>query len=146
MSLFGRSSESVAIWDHDFFTKCMQAYKLACLFHGRCTGISGSHTLFPNPSGLSEMSTGVMYPFLRSPSQQRQVVFSECIFIKIYLFQLFTMMAMWSIPVLMSAKNQWWRFIIIWSIFTMLTALVIRKSTYRPMSVTTPRLDINVFF
>ncbi|KOB78255.1 Uncharacterized protein OBRU01_02756, partial [Operophtera brumata] len=54
-------------------------------------------------------------------------------------FQFFTMIAMWSIPVLMSAKNHWWRFILIWSVFTLLTALVVRKSSLKPMSVTTPR-------
>ncbi|KAJ8721103.1 hypothetical protein PYW08_006568 [Mythimna loreyi] len=61
-------------------------------------------------------------------------------------YAFFTMVAMWSIPLLMSIKNQWWRFIIIWSIFTMLTALVIRKSTNRPMSVTTPRLVYKWFY
>ncbi|PZC73741.1 E3 ubiquitin ligase Rnf121 [Helicoverpa armigera] len=61
-------------------------------------------------------------------------------------YAFFTMVAMWSIPVLMSVKNQWWRFITIWSIFTMLTAVVIRKSTTRPMSVTTPRLVYKWFY
>ncbi|KAM3965932.1 E3 ubiquitin ligase Rnf121 [Aphomia sociella] len=61
-------------------------------------------------------------------------------------YAFFTMVAMWSIPVLMSLKNHWWRFIIIWSIFTLLTAFVIRKSTYKPMSVTTPRLVYKWFY
>ncbi|KAI5636945.1 hypothetical protein NE865_10360 [Phthorimaea operculella] len=61
-------------------------------------------------------------------------------------YAFFTMCAMWSIPVLMSVKNHWWRFIVIWAIFTLLTAVVIRKSSLRPMSVTTPRLVYKWFY
>ncbi|XP_072945270.1 E3 ubiquitin ligase Rnf121 [Epargyreus clarus] len=55
-------------------------------------------------------------------------------------YALFTMISMWSIPLIMSIRNHWWRFIFVWSVFTITTGLVIRKSTTKPMAVTTPRL------
>ncbi|XP_073965345.1 E3 ubiquitin ligase Rnf121-like [Choristoneura fumiferana] len=54
-------------------------------------------------------------------------------------YALFTMVAMWCVPLIMSARSHWWRFVTIWSVFTLLTALVMRKSSIRPMSATTPR-------
>lgn len=61
-------------------------------------------------------------------------------------YAFFTMIAMWSIPVMISFKNGWWRFVSIWSVFTLLTALVIRKSSIKPMSATTPRLVYKWFY
>lgn len=61
-------------------------------------------------------------------------------------YSIFTMIAMWVIPVIVSLKNQWWRFIISWLIFTVCTAIIIRKSTLKPISVTTPRLVYKWFY
>ncbi|XP_050355369.1 RING finger protein 121 [Nymphalis io] len=61
-------------------------------------------------------------------------------------YALFTMVAMWSIPLLMSISNHWTRFIVVWTVFTLLTAIVIWKSSQKPMSVTTPRLVYKWFY
>ncbi|CAH2088379.1 unnamed protein product [Euphydryas editha] len=61
-------------------------------------------------------------------------------------YALFTMVAMWSIPLLMSINNHWVRFIVVWTIFTILTAIVIWKSSQKPMSVTAPRLVYKWFY
>ncbi|CAH2264649.1 jg6253 [Pararge aegeria aegeria] len=55
-------------------------------------------------------------------------------------YAFFTMVAMWSIPLLISTFNHSYRFIIVWTIFTLLTTLVIWKSSQKPMSNTTPRI------
>merc|ERR1712150_132877 len=46
---------------------------------------------------------------------------------------------MWSIPFLLSAKNIWTRFIVIWLIFTVITAFVMRKVMEKPIDGSTPR-------
>jgi len=51
-----------------------------------------------------------------------------------------TLVGMWSIPLLLSAKNMWIRFIVIWSIFTLVTAIIMRKAMEKPIEVSTPRL------
>ncbi|CAG9128647.1 unnamed protein product [Plutella xylostella] len=58
----------------------------------------------------------------------------------------FTMVAMWTIPVLMSIKNHWVRFLVVWTIFTLCTGLVIRKCCVKPINVTTPRLVYKWFY
>ncbi|XP_013171740.1 PREDICTED: RING finger protein 121 isoform X3 [Papilio xuthus] len=60
--------------------------------------------------------------------------------------QFFTMVSMWSIPLALSFNKGWWRFITIWTVFTLLTGIVIRKSTAKPMSNTTPRLVYKWFY
>jgi len=50
-----------------------------------------------------------------------------------------TLVGMWSIPFLLSAKNMWIRFIVIWSIFTLVTAIIMRKAMEKPIKGSTPR-------
>ncbi|XP_039747958.1 RING finger protein 121 [Pararge aegeria] len=61
-------------------------------------------------------------------------------------YAFFTMVAMWSIPLLISTFNHSYRFIIVWTIFTLLTTLVIWKSSQKPMSNTTPRMVYKWFY
>lgn len=51
-----------------------------------------------------------------------------------------SLIALWIIPAGISFKNSWWRFIIIWLIFTTITAIVLKKSFQKPVDRTTPRL------
>nr|XP_032522965.1 RING finger protein 121 [Danaus plexippus plexippus] len=61
-------------------------------------------------------------------------------------YSVFTMVAMWSIPVILSVKEGWIRFIMFWLIFTSCTGLVIWKSSLKPMSASTPRLVYKWFY
>ncbi|XP_045778236.1 RING finger protein 121 [Maniola jurtina] len=61
-------------------------------------------------------------------------------------YAFFTMVSMWSIPLLISTYNHSYRFIIVWTIFTLLTSLVIWKSSQKPMSNTTPRMVYKWFY
>lgn len=61
-------------------------------------------------------------------------------------YSFFTMLAMWIIPLFLSIKNEWWRFISTWVIFSCLTGIVVRKATQKPISVTTPRLVYKWFY
>ncbi|XP_077290436.1 E3 ubiquitin ligase Rnf121 [Arctopsyche grandis] len=61
-------------------------------------------------------------------------------------YSLTTMIAMWIIPVGLSLKNQWWRFIIIWAIFTSITAWIGKRAMQKPVAGTTPRLVYKWFY
>ncbi|XP_053950041.1 E3 ubiquitin ligase Rnf121 [Anastrepha ludens] len=51
-----------------------------------------------------------------------------------------TLLAMWIIPLVISIFYSFIRFVIIWAIFSCLTAFVIRKAVSKPIQRTTPRL------
>jgi RING finger protein 121 len=55
-------------------------------------------------------------------------------------YQISTLVGMWIIPVILCLKFQWWRFIFIWSIFSVITGFVSFKATRKPIAGTTPRL------
>lgn len=55
-------------------------------------------------------------------------------------YQKATLLGMWVIPIAICIKYSWTRFIVIWSIFSVITAFVTFKSTRKPLPGTTPRL------
>jgi len=50
-----------------------------------------------------------------------------------------TLVGMWSIPMLLSLKNWWWRFIVFWLFFTLVTAAIMKRAMEKPIQGTTPR-------
>ncbi|KAK2154480.1 hypothetical protein LSH36_268g03044 [Paralvinella palmiformis] len=61
-------------------------------------------------------------------------------------YQIATLFGMWLIPVLFCAKFGWWRFIIIWAIFSIMTAFISFKATRKPITPTTPRMMYKWFY
>ncbi|XP_045504890.1 RING finger protein 121 [Colias croceus] len=61
-------------------------------------------------------------------------------------YSFFTMVTMWVLPLIMSLKNIWIRFVSIWMMFTAVTAFILRQSTRKPMSPSTPRLVYKWFY
>uniref|UniRef100_A0A4V0Y8N4 Putative ring-containing e3 ubiquitin ligase n=1 Tax=Rhodnius prolixus TaxID=13249 RepID=A0A4V0Y8N4_RHOPR len=55
-------------------------------------------------------------------------------------YQLVTLAAMWIIPMCLSIKNQWWRFIFLWLVFSCITAFIVKKAIEKPISGNTPGL------
>ncbi|KAK2184828.1 hypothetical protein NP493_251g02049 [Ridgeia piscesae] len=55
-------------------------------------------------------------------------------------YQVATLMGMWLVPIVLCLKFHWWRFIIIWSIFSVITAFIAFRATRKPLSGSTPRL------
>ncbi|XP_054262681.1 E3 ubiquitin ligase Rnf121 isoform X1 [Macrosteles quadrilineatus] len=61
-------------------------------------------------------------------------------------YQLATLFGMWIIPLGMCLKNQWWRFIFLWLVFSCITGLIVRKAVEKPIQGTTPRLVYKWFY
>jgi len=57
------------------------------------------------------------------------------------LLQISTLIGMWLIPVVLSLRFYWWRFITIWTVFSIITGFVSFKATRKPLTGTTPRSD-----
>lgn len=78
-----------------------------------------------------------------------QIVFGEFVFslrcivhvclMAFLRFQFVTLMGLWIIPMALCVRNYWWRFVISWTIFSMLTVLVMRRAMAKPVAGTTPR-------
>ncbi len=47
---------------------------------------------------------------------------------------------MWIIPLFMSAKNGWWRFVLIWMAISAVSGFISKKAMEKPIQGTTPRL------
>ncbi|CAH0560674.1 unnamed protein product [Brassicogethes aeneus] len=58
-------------------------------------------------------------------------------FYKSYL--IVTLLGMWIIPLGLSLKSHWWRFIFIWLLFSCITGLIVFKSLQKPIDRVTPR-------
>ncbi len=52
-----------------------------------------------------------------------------------------TLIGMWVIPIFLCIKFEWWRFIIVWIFFSLVTGLVTFKATRKPLSGSTPRYE-----
>jgi len=55
-------------------------------------------------------------------------------------YQIATLLGMWIIPVVICVRRQWWRFMITWIIFSLLTSLITLKATRKHVSGRTPRM------
>lgn len=57
-----------------------------------------------------------------------------------------TLIGLWIIPLGISIKSQFHRFIVLWVIFSILTAFVMRRAMAKPVLGTTPRLVYKYFY
>lgn len=55
-------------------------------------------------------------------------------------YQIATLLGMWIIPIFLCLKFDWWRFIIIWLVFSTINGFVSFRATRKPLVGTTPRL------
>ncbi|XP_068024648.1 E3 ubiquitin ligase RNF121-like [Melanerpes formicivorus] len=51
-----------------------------------------------------------------------------------------TLFQMWVVPLYFTIKLNWWRFLVIWVLFSAVTAFVTFRATRKPLVQTTPRL------
>uniref|UniRef100_A0A8C6SK74 Ring finger protein 175 n=1 Tax=Neogobius melanostomus TaxID=47308 RepID=A0A8C6SK74_9GOBI len=55
-------------------------------------------------------------------------------------YNLVTLLQMWVVPVYFTVKLYWWRFLSMWSMFSVITSYVIFRATRKPLSCRTPRM------
>ncbi|XP_072900470.1 E3 ubiquitin ligase RNF121 isoform X1 [Hemitrygon akajei] len=55
-------------------------------------------------------------------------------------YNLVTLFQMWVVPLYFTAKLHWWRFLVIWVLFSVITAFITFRATRKPLERTTPRL------
>ncbi|KAK9496502.1 hypothetical protein O3M35_013199 [Rhynocoris fuscipes] len=55
-------------------------------------------------------------------------------------YQLVTLAGMWVIPLCISLKNHWFRFIFFWLLFSCITVFIVKKAIEKPINGTTPGL------
>ncbi|KAI2651144.1 RING finger protein 121 [Labeo rohita] len=64
-----------------------------------------------------------------------------CLFVCLFfLFKLVTLFQMWVVPLYFTTKLHWWRFLVTWFIFSVVTAFISFRATRKPLDCTTPRL------
>ncbi|GLH08847.1 RING finger protein 121 [Gryllus bimaculatus] len=61
-------------------------------------------------------------------------------------YQFISLLGMWIIPLVMCLRNQWWRFIFFWLLFSCITGFIVRKAVQKPIEGTTPRLVYKWFY
>ncbi|KAG0434348.1 hypothetical protein HPB47_019170 [Ixodes persulcatus] len=61
-------------------------------------------------------------------------------------YQRASMLGMWLIPLGVSVHSHWWRFVFIWSIFTLFTCIVVSWALQKPIAGTTPRWVYKWFY
>ena len=64
---------------------------------------------------------------------------NSCCASHFFIFQKATLIGMWIIPIGICIKYGWTRFIVVWSIFSIITAFIAFKSTRKPLPGSTPR-------
>lgn len=50
-----------------------------------------------------------------------------------------TLFQMWVVPLYFTIKLYWWRFLVVWLLFSAVTAFVTFRATRKPLVQTTPR-------
>lgn len=55
-------------------------------------------------------------------------------------YNLVTLFQMWVVPLYFTTKLHWWRFLVTWFIFSVVTAFITFRATRKPLECTTPRL------
>ncbi|XP_069409583.1 E3 ubiquitin ligase RNF121 isoform X4 [Ovis canadensis] len=55
-------------------------------------------------------------------------------------YNMVTLFQMWVVPLYFTVKLHWWRFLVIWILFSTVTAFVTFRATRKPLVQTTPRL------
>ncbi|XP_044274504.1 RING finger protein 121 isoform X4 [Varanus komodoensis] len=55
-------------------------------------------------------------------------------------YNMVTLFQMWVVPLYFTVKLHWWRFLVIWVVFSAITAFVTFRATRKPLVQTTPRL------
>ncbi|KAM4682941.1 E3 ubiquitin ligase RNF121 isoform 2-T2 [Amazona ochrocephala] len=55
-------------------------------------------------------------------------------------YNMVTLFQMWVVPLYFTIKLNWWRFLLIWVLFSAVTAFVTFRATRKPLVQTTPRL------
>ncbi len=64
----------------------------------------------------------------------------SCIFI-----QVCTLIGMWLIPLALSIKNYWWRFIVIWLMISTISGVISKKALEKPIRGSTPRYGVGAW-
>lgn len=67
---------------------------------------------------------------------QRKLARAEVL---MFVFQMVTLFQMWVVPLYFTVKLHWWRFLVIWILFSAVTAFVTFRATRKPLVQTTPR-------
>ncbi|XP_019355931.1 E3 ubiquitin ligase RNF121 isoform X2 [Alligator mississippiensis] len=55
-------------------------------------------------------------------------------------YNMVTLFQMWVVPLYFTMKLHWWRFLVIWVLFSTVTAFITFRATRKPLVQTTPRL------